>query len=136
MRHYVYIAIGAFIGANLRVFFKSLIPPSSLGGFPIATVLINIIGAFLIAFITPLLLDYFSKNPAFKKCLTTGLLGSFTTFSTLCKDVVLFIQENLYLSLFLYLFLTFFFGTLAVILGNKFADFINLHTHKIEKRGN
>ena len=74
----IVVGIGGAIGALLRFTISEIIPFH--GGFPYATLLINLFGSFGLAFLlshTTML-----KNGHVKLALTTGLLGAFTTFST------------------------------------------------------
>ena len=74
----IVVGIGGAIGALLRFMISEIIPFH--GGFPYATLLINLFGSFVLAF----LLSHTTiiRNRQVKLALTTGLLGAFTTFST------------------------------------------------------
>lgn len=76
----IYVGIGGFIGSVLRYLF-GLIPLKTTHGFPLLTLSINILGAFLIGFISTIALKE-SMNPHLVLLLKTGLCGGFTTFST------------------------------------------------------
>lgn len=99
---YLYVGIGGAIGSILRYFVSFLTFPT-LYHFPIGTLFVNLLGAFVlgwfVARVSPLQL--ISKEV--KAGISTGMIGSFTTFSTLSVEVIQLVHESLYLWLFLYL---------------------------------
>ena len=87
MRKYLFIGCGGFLGAVLRYLIRSL--PAGSSGVPLATLAVNVTGAFLMALILTAACDEFlSVDPDVRLGVTTGLLGAFTTFSTLCRETV------------------------------------------------
>jgi fluoride exporter len=67
---------------------------------PWGTLLINWTGSFLLGLVAywPRL----EKNPQLKTALTTGLIGSYTTFSTLSWELLQLLQDRLWLHAFVY----------------------------------
>ena len=51
-------------------------------GFPLATLVVNVVGSFLIAFVVELALRRRDIPPNLQLALTTGFLGGFTTYSS------------------------------------------------------
>ena len=86
----VYIALFGALGALLRYGFSFL---PSLGGIPMGTLLVNLLGSFVLGFLTALLLTQ-NMSPALKTGLTTGFLGAFTTFSTFTVESATLLQEQ------------------------------------------
>ncbi|AOA57593.1 fluoride efflux transporter CrcB [Acinetobacter larvae] len=85
------IAIGSVFGAWLR-WFISLRYNSTFESIPFGTVLVNLIGAFIIGFAV----SFFANSqlsPNAKLCLVTGFCGSLTTFSTFSIEVVALLQN-------------------------------------------
>lgn len=80
------VAAGGSIGAVLRylVFFYFERQHHSL--FPWATLIVNLVGAFLIGFLWGIF-DRFYITTGIRMLIFIGLLGSFTTFSTYAFDV-------------------------------------------------
>lgn len=77
------VGVGGAFGATTRFAVTELVAKRWYGRFPLATFLINVSGAFLLAFLltaggasTPWLAPY-------RTVLGTGFLGGYTTFSTL-----------------------------------------------------
>ena len=80
MSNILVVAVGGGLGAAMRYIIGQIIPVHPTG-FPTATFLINITGAFIIGFISGLSLKHNISNEL-KLFLTTGVCGGFTTFST------------------------------------------------------
>lgn len=77
----LYLALGGSIGAILRYILSALPHKIYWGTFPFGTLLVNLLGSFLIGFGFILLgKDQIPEN--LKLFLFIGILGSFTTFST------------------------------------------------------
>ncbi len=61
--------------------------------FPWATVVINVVGSFILGFITGLVLFHNGSNDV-KLIIGTGFCGGFTTFSTASFEAVRLIEER------------------------------------------
>lgn len=115
----LYVGMGGFIGSVLRYLF-GLIPLKTTRGFPLLTLFINILGAFLIGFISTIALKK-SMNPHLVLLLKTGLCGGFTTFSTFTlESFTLHKNGNTTLAI-IYIVLSIVLGLSAVILGDYCA---------------
>ena len=78
MSRFRWVALGGALGAVLR-YAVSLIPVR--GGFPVLTLLTNLLGALLIGFIAGAA-EISAPSPGLILFAKTGLCGGFTTFST------------------------------------------------------
>lgn len=78
----VAVAAGGVAGTALRMLVAQAV---DVGTFPLATLLVNLAGAYALAWLAAALPHAPARVRAF---LGTGLLGSFTTFSALAVDVV------------------------------------------------
>ena len=82
---YLWVMIGSGLGGLLRFTFGKLaIPLDTSTGFPVGTVLINIIGSFVIGYFGTLTL-HGGKHPVSENMrifVMIGLCGGFTTFSS------------------------------------------------------
>ena len=91
---YAAVAAGGAIGAVLRFVVSSLVGtrPSTL--MPVSgTVVVNVVGCLLIG----LAMAALPRDAAnLNRLLVTGVLGSFTTFSTFSYETVLLIQSRSY----------------------------------------
>jgi CrcB protein len=89
------VGIGGFIGAVLRYGISSFSIKYFGTSFPFGTLIVNVIGCFIIGFI----LNYssFDIQPNIKLLIITGLLGALTTFSTFSYETLTFFDSNQYL---------------------------------------
>lgn len=69
------------MGGTLRYLLEEAFPEPERG-FPVTTFVINVSGAFLLALLLVLIAEALDPGPYVRPALGTGLLGSFTTFST------------------------------------------------------
>lgn len=81
------IITGASCGALLRYFISNALN-SKLELMPLGTLVCNLLGAFLIGFITAYLAGRFHQSATLRLFLITGFLGSLTTFSTFSLESV------------------------------------------------
>ncbi|TDL98672.1 CrcB family protein [Macrococcus brunensis] len=77
---YLYVALFAFVGATLRYSLTLLAGDISY----IGTLAVNLAGSFFLAFLA----SYPFKDQNLKIGVTSGMLGSFTTFSTFSADSI------------------------------------------------
>jgi len=80
------VAIGGAAGAVLRYITFLYFDKGHDHYFPWATLVINLIGSFLIGFLWGLF-DKIYVSPGIRLFIFVGLLGSFTTFSTFAFEV-------------------------------------------------
>ena len=77
------VGLGSFLGGGLRYLSVAWIERKADMDFPLAILLVNITGSFLIGFVTPgLERASFGGDSLMPLFLTAGILGGFTTFST------------------------------------------------------
>ena len=83
------VGAGGFIGAICRYLFGLALTGNIFGSaFPMTTLLINLIGSFLIGLFSVCVPQWFGGNPRALLFLSTGILGGFTTFSTFSLETV------------------------------------------------
>lgn len=116
---FLLLLVGAFIGSDLR-YAESLIFKTS-SGFPLGTLVANLSGALILPFLIHYLQDRFHLSSKVILILSTGLLGSYTTFSTFTADSYRLYQYGQWLSLLIYLTLTLVGGFGLALLGNYWA---------------
>lgn len=86
MMQLVAIAAGGALGAVFR-FWLSTATYTLLGrGFPYGTLLVNILGSFLMGMATVLLIERLAVSAEWRAAILIGLLGAFTTFSTFSME--------------------------------------------------
>jgi CrcB protein len=77
------VAIGGFVGANLRYLVEVLVPATL-----VATAIVNVVGSFALALIVYEAEFSGRLTAASRRVLATGLLSSFTTYSTFVVDAL------------------------------------------------
>lgn len=82
------VGLGAFAGANARYVAGLLWARYITHPFPGHTLLINVSGSFLLAFIIGLLGERLQTAHPLRLLLTVGFCGGFTTFSTFAVETV------------------------------------------------
>ncbi|HEY3558095.1 MAG TPA: CrcB family protein [Kribbella sp.] len=80
------IAAGGAIGAAAR-YLVGLGWPAPAGGFPVSTLIVNVVGCGLIGILMVLVTDVLTQQRLLRPFLGTGVLGGFTTFSTYAVDI-------------------------------------------------
>ncbi|MBC2002811.1 fluoride efflux transporter CrcB [Listeria booriae] len=106
------IAIGAFFGANARYALSTWIKRRIKWDFPIATLVINLSGAFVLGIVVQLQL-----GTDWNLLATTGFLGAFTTFSTFKLESVQLLAERKWKKVILYQVVTYLAGLVLVVVG-------------------
>ncbi len=85
MKACLIVGAGGAIGSMLR-YLMSLISLDETVIFPVKTLAVNVLGAFLIGIIAALALKNADFDPKLTLFLKTGLCGGFTTFSTFALE--------------------------------------------------
>ncbi len=115
----ILIGIGGAIGAALRYSVSLLLLTNETAAFPLATVAVNLAGCFLLGMLSSGLELKLTANPDYLSAFKTGLIGSFTTFSTFSVEVIQLLLHHFYFSAILYIFISAIFGLIFVALGMK-----------------
>ena len=126
MSKFLLVALGGSIGASSRYLFylisKNLLSTSNLF---INTLIVNIIGSFLIGYLIVLLENKSLSQDFIKYFFIIGVLGSFTTFSAFSLETIDLIVNKKFLIAFFYIFLSLFLCLLFTFIGLNFNKLIN-----------
>ena len=95
-----------------------------LSSFPFGTIVVNILGAFLMGFVVSYFSDKVNVSQNIKMFLTIGFLGGFTTFSTFNLDFYRLFSNGEILASLLYLIATFALTVIAFYLGLSLFKFL------------
>lgn len=87
MRYLLVAGFGA-LGATARYAVDGWVSNVSRGQFPWGTLLINVVGSFLLGVLVQLTTDRMLPHPYWRVALGIGFLGAFTTFSTYAYESV------------------------------------------------
>ncbi len=109
------VGIGGFFGSSAR-YLVSLIPIKETTVFPVHTLLVNIVGAFLIGILAAVLKDDII-NHRFNLLLRIGFCGGFTTFSTFTLETLSLVERGYVLTACTYVILSVILGIAAILLA-------------------
>src|SRR5690242_16473104 len=81
-RPYLWISLGAILGANLRYFLSRIVTRFTDAAFPYGTLIINVTGSMVLGFFLVWTTERVLANPLWKWLVAIGFCGSYTTFSS------------------------------------------------------
>ncbi|MDT8397012.1 MAG: fluoride efflux transporter CrcB [Pseudomonadales bacterium] len=102
MISYLMVAFGGALGAMSRYWVYNAHLEWNDGRFPSATLLVNIVGSFLIGIAYVLIIEKAHLGPSWRAVVMVGFLGAFTTFSTFSMDAVELLLEGQLLAALVY----------------------------------
>ena len=111
--------LGGFIGTCLRFLTGKFFHAVTSSAFPWGTFSVNVIGSFVIGIFFGLAERSNVISPSMNVFLNTGFCGGFTTFSSFADDMYLMLQQRHWMSLGLYVGLSFLLGLAMVWLGRS-----------------
>lgn len=118
------IMIGGALGSLARyatgVWLQGMTAGTPLGNFPLATLVVNVVGSFLLSLIATLGLQGL-VSPALRLALGAGFVGALTTFSTFEMESDALFREGRTASLAYYVLGNLILGYLAILLGRALA---------------
>jgi iron complex transport system ATP-binding protein len=123
------VAAGGMIGAGMRHGFTVLFPAVP-GSFPLTTFAENVTGAFLLGLLLVLILERLRPSRHVHPFLCTGILGSFTTFSTFSFEMIELMQTGHPLTAGTYAAASVFAGLLAALAGMRLARRLPIHLNR------
>ena len=112
------IGTGSFIGGVLRYLISRLVQSSVISSFPYGTLLVNVLGCFIIGLLFGLSDKGNVLSNEWKLFLTIGFCGGFTTFSTFAGESFAMLRDGNYFYVALYTGLSVFIGLLATFAGH------------------
>lgn len=124
IRYMLLAGIGGFVGTCLRYLTGKLCHLWAVGGFPLGTFVVNIIGSFLIGALLGLAERENMLSTAANVMLVTGFCGGFTTFSSFADDIFLLVQHRQWSLFALYTILSLLIGVLMVWGGRLVTKYI------------
>ncbi|MDR6998269.1 fluoride efflux transporter CrcB [Neobacillus niacini] len=112
MTEVLFVSIGGFFGAIGRFVISKSLQKRSQSGFPIGTLTVNLIGAFLLGFIVGIPI----KGHLYS-LLGIGFMGAFTTFSTFKLELAGLKKSKKNKHFFRYLVISYLAGIILAFLG-------------------
>jgi fluoride exporter len=119
----VWVGLGGGLGSVLRWFVGLVFAGRYHGAFPLGTFLINISGTFLIGYLSVLFgVDWHDRYGMTSSAFVlTGILGGYTTFSSMQLDAANLAAKRRDMLAASYLLLSVLAGLLAAVLGSALA---------------
>jgi fluoride exporter len=113
----VWVALGGAIGSAAR--YGVYVGATRLigGGFPWATLIVNVLGCFVMGLATAFMITKMPEDINARLFLTTGVLGGFTTFSAFSLDFFGLVQRGHMLMAIGYALASVVLSIIAVFLG-------------------
>jgi CrcB protein len=111
------VVIGAGIGGGLRYVLGGLMADRWGTSFPWHTLVINVSGAFLLGMLMALSVERGLVSPQVRLFVGVGILGGFTTFSTLSYESIALVEQGLLVQGATNMFGSALAGMLAAVLG-------------------
>jgi fluoride exporter len=90
------VGAGGAVGSVLRFVLSSAVSRLAGTAFPYGTVLVNVIGSFLIGLLYVWLMERTGARPDLRAFLIVGVLGGFTTFSSFSLETVTLLMQQSY----------------------------------------
>ena len=101
MKQALFVGIAGAIGAICRVGIGEM-----LNGSPIATLTVNLLGTFILCLLSAGVIRQLTTDQQLQTAITTGFLGSFTTFSAFSMETVSLFQNGQVMLGSLYVFVS------------------------------
>ena len=118
----VFGALGTLCRYALQGVIQARTAPST---FPSGTLIVNLIGCFLIGGIGQYALLHLSFPPEWRIGIMVGFIGGFTTFSSYCWEAVRMLQDGQWRNGTIYVFGSLIGGIVCVLLGMRAAERIS-----------
>ncbi len=90
----VIVCVGGALGSGARYLVASWAAEAFGPGLPSGTILVNLVGSYLIAVVVGLATRTAAVSPSVRLFLTTGVMGGFTTYSSFNYETLHFLDEG------------------------------------------
>lgn len=123
-----YLLVGAagMVGALLRYYVGIIFNAGGTGSFPLGTFIANMVGSFVLGWFTIHIIAMKRIHPNVLTAIGTGLIGSFTTFSTFSVETVQLLREGHWAMGIFYILIS----LLGGLFMSAFGYFIGKHFYR------
>lgn len=97
MLAYLWISLGAIVGASSRYFVSRFVARAVSASFPYGTLLINITGSFILGLFMVWSTERALADPRWRLLVAIGFCGSYTTFSSYAFESFSLFEQGHYL---------------------------------------
>ncbi len=94
MKDLLAISVAAIVGANFRYLLSRLAAKEFGPVFPVGTLLINILGCFIVGFFVIWTTERVLMDPRWRLFVVVGFCGSFTTFSSYAFETMAYFEQG------------------------------------------
>ena len=94
MKDFFAISVAAIAGANLRFLMSRLAAKEFGPVFPAGTLIINILGSFIVGFFVIWTAERVLLDPRWRLLAVVGFCGSFTTFSSYAFETISYFEQG------------------------------------------
>lgn len=94
MKDFLAISAAAIAGANLRFLMSRLAAKEFGPVFPAGTLIINILGSFIVGFFVIWTAERVLLDPRWRLLVVVGFCGSFTTFSSYAFETISYFEQG------------------------------------------
>lgn len=94
MKDFLAISVAAMVGANLRFLVSRLAVREFGPVFPAGTLIINIVGSFIVGFFIVWTSERVLLDPRWRLLVVVGFCGSFTTFSSYAFETMAYFEQG------------------------------------------
>ena len=95
--NYLWIALGAVVGASARYFLSGVIARHFSSAFPYGTLVINLTGSLVLGFFLVFSAERVLLDPRWRLLVAIGFCGSYTTFSSYAFESFALIEQGQWL---------------------------------------
>ena len=94
---YLWISVGAIVGASARYFVSRFVAKVVTASFPYGTLLINVTGSFILGLFLVWATERALPDPRWRLLIAIGFCGSYTTFSSYAFESFSLFEQGHYL---------------------------------------
>jgi fluoride exporter len=94
MRAYLWVSLGALLGANLRYFVSRLAAKLLSPNFPYGTLIINVTGSFILGLFLIWTTERVLADPKWRGLIAIGFCGSYPTFSSYAFETIAYFEQG------------------------------------------
>ena len=94
LKPYLWISLGAIMGAALRFFVGRTAARLVSTDFPYGTLLINLTGSFILGLFLTWTTERVLADPKWRYIVAIGFCGSYTTFSSYAYETIVYFEQG------------------------------------------